>query len=155
EGDDALGDVQRHPRVPLRRPGGLHGNRGDPTSDHGIRAMNRALLLAVPLALQQQPGQVKFPVALELGRASSRSGVPGPGGMVPVRPAPGSEPKLTFDRVMHEFGEVAEGPEFPSEFRFKNEGKGDLRILAEYHHCGCTLPRIETDGKPYVWGDPL
>ena len=71
------------------------------------------------------------------------------------KPEPGAEPKITFDKMSHDFGEVDEGKELPAEFHFKNEGKGPLKILNTQPLCGCTLGELSVGGKPYTMGDPI
>src|SRR5262245_60703647 len=71
------------------------------------------------------------------------------------KPEAGTEPKITFDKMSHDFGEVDEGKELPVEFHFKNEGKGPLKILNTQPLCGCTLGELTVAGKPYTLGDPI
>ena len=77
------------------------------------------------------------------------------GNPIAERPALGKEPRVVFDTEFHEFGEVDEGPEYETEFRFKNDGKGDLKILGEVRHCGCADTWYEVDGRLMDWGEAI
>ncbi len=80
---------------------------------------------------------------------------PHPSSVLPTRPEAGRAPKLVLEKLFHEFGAVDEGTDHSAPFAFRNDGSGDLRILTAQHHCGCTDPYLEVDGKPYTWGDPI
>jgi hypothetical protein len=77
------------------------------------------------------------------------------GNPIPQKPEAGHEPRLVLEKEFHEFGDVDEGPEYETEYRFKNEGKGDLLILGEVRHCGCADTWYEVGGKLYDWGSPI
>jgi hypothetical protein len=47
-------------------------------------------------------------------------------------------PKLTFDKTVHDFGQVKEGTIAETEFEFTNNGKQDLIIRKVKASCGCT-----------------
>ncbi len=49
-------------------------------------------------------------------------------------------PKITFEKVIHNFGTIKEGDVVKYEFHFKNTGKGKLEILDATATCGCTAP---------------
>ncbi|MBI3820070.1 MAG: DUF1573 domain-containing protein [Planctomycetes bacterium] len=90
--------------------------------------------------------------------APAQSGIvmaPPKAGLAIKRPEAGKEPRLVFDTEFHEFGEVDEGDELETPFPFHNEGRGDLIIINQYPHCGCSRIWIDVEGKLYVWGDPI
>lgn len=81
---------------------------------------------------------------------------PSQGGPRPAsRPAPGEEPKLVFDKLSHDFGEVDEGKTVQVVFEFRNEGKGPAQILEVRPKCACTVPGVEVEGRTYAFGDPI
>ena len=49
-------------------------------------------------------------------------------------------PVMTFDKVMHDFGTIAEGERVQTVFSFTNTGKSDLVIVDARGSCGCTVP---------------
>ena len=49
-------------------------------------------------------------------------------------------PIIAFDTLEHNFGEIKEGDEATYEFKFKNNGKGNLLITEVHATCGCTTP---------------
>lgn len=49
-------------------------------------------------------------------------------------------PVMTFDKVMHDFGTIAEGERVQTVFTFTNTGKSDLVIVDARGSCGCTVP---------------
>jgi hypothetical protein len=51
----------------------------------------------------------------------------------------GPPPKLVFEKTTHDFGSVAPGSLTPCKFKFKNEGKGVLKISEVTKTCGCTV----------------
>jgi hypothetical protein len=56
-------------------------------------------------------------------------------------PAAGGEPIMTFEKTLHDFGEVGPQRKSSCEFRFKNTGTGTLRIRQKIDStCGCTVP---------------
>lgn len=81
--------------------------------------------------------------------------LPEPLGRLYVRPAAGEEPQIRFESEHLSLGEVAQGSHARAAFSFSNEGPGLLQILALRPHCGCTVGRIDVDGKPYVAGTPI
>jgi len=54
--------------------------------------------------------------------------------------------KLTFEKQMHNFGEIAEedGPVSVT-FAFKNEGQGEISLTSVKASCGCTTPEWTQD----------
>lgn len=48
-------------------------------------------------------------------------------------------PRLTFDRVQHNFGHVNEGNRVVTEFTLSNTGKEELTIRKTKPNCGCTV----------------
>lgn len=49
-------------------------------------------------------------------------------------------PVMTFERDLHDFGEIFQGEVATTEFKFTNTGKSDLIISAARASCGCTVP---------------
>ena len=49
-------------------------------------------------------------------------------------------PIMSFDKVMHDFGSIAEGERVQTVFSFTNTGKSDLVIVDARGSCGCTVP---------------
>jgi hypothetical protein len=47
---------------------------------------------------------------------------------------------MAFKDVMHDFGNVMEGPDATYEFTFKNTGKEPIIIEKAQPSCGCTVP---------------
>lgn len=55
------------------------------------------------------------------------------------RPSPSRlSPTITFEKLMHDFGDVGPGTSHLSEFKFTNTGDGILRIGEIGKTCGCT-----------------
>ena len=48
--------------------------------------------------------------------------------------------KITFEKDLHDFGEIIQGEKVNTEFKFTNTGKNDLLISDAYGSCGCTVP---------------
>jgi hypothetical protein len=55
-------------------------------------------------------------------------------------PDPSKLPKLVFDTLEHDFGEIKEGEKVTYEFIFKNNGANNLLITNVAASCGCTTP---------------
>ncbi len=53
-----------------------------------------------------------------------------------VSPAVETGAAITFEKVVHDFGEVASGKRYPAEFKFTNTGDGPLKILEIKQCCG-------------------
>jgi len=56
---------------------------------------------------------------------------------VPVEAAKGPAPKLVFDSLMADFGDVGPGMRKTIDITFKNEGKGPLNVTRVDGCCGC------------------
>jgi hypothetical protein len=52
----------------------------------------------------------------------------------------GSE--ITFESLMHDFGEIGAGTKNECEFKFKNTGDALLKISKVHAPCGCTVPTL-------------
>lgn len=71
---------------------------------------------------------------------------------VPNKPAPkrpqtaerkqGQGPEITFEKLMHDFGDVAPGTTNNYEFKFTNTGNALLKIGKIKCTCGCTVARL-------------
>ncbi|HDZ69236.1 MAG TPA: DUF1573 domain-containing protein [Phycisphaerales bacterium] len=74
---------------------------------------------------------------------SPRSAISPAGAQVTEPEANEPEPKITFEKVVHDFGEV--GPETKNicEFKFTNTGDGPLKITKVTKTCGCTPYTLE------------
>jgi hypothetical protein len=70
-------------------------------------------------------------------------------------PTKGEEPRLQFDVLTRDLGDVADGPELETVFEFANRGAGPLVLYTLRLQCGCTLGRLEVEGKNYEFGDPI
>lgn len=58
-------------------------------------------------------------------------------------------PRITFEKVTHDFGEISPGTKNPCEFKFTNTGNALLRIGKIRCSCGCTVPTLaKTDYAP-------
>ena len=66
------------------------------------------------------------------------------------KPAAGG-PQIRFDKVVHEFGEIAPGSYNNCQFKFKNVGDELLKIVNIKADCGCTVPTLEK--KEYAPGE--
>ena len=56
-------------------------------------------------------------------------------------------PKITFKKVLHDFGEMKEGDKKEYTFEFTNTGEVPLLISDARSTCGCTVPKFT---KNYV-----
>jgi hypothetical protein len=82
------------------------------------------------------------------GSAPAMPGMPGaPAPQVntmqtPTPPAPvlNLDESAKFDKIEHDFGKVAEGPQATTEFKIKNTSKEPLTISNVQASCGCTVP---------------
>ncbi len=50
------------------------------------------------------------------------------------------KPEMTFEKMVHDFGEILEGEVVSFNFKFKNTGNADLVISSHKTSCGCTVP---------------
>lgn len=48
--------------------------------------------------------------------------------------------EITFEKDVHDFGEIIQGEVVKTEFKFTNTGKHDLIITGARGSCGCTVP---------------
>lgn len=60
-------------------------------------------------------------------------------------------PEITFESLIHDFGEVGVNTKNNCEFKFKNTGNAELRISKVYAPCGCTVPELAK--KNYAPGE--
>ncbi len=49
--------------------------------------------------------------------------------------------KFKFKDMVHDYGEVPEGPKAECDFEFKNVGKSPILISEAHGSCGCTVPQ--------------
>lgn len=57
--------------------------------------------------------------------------------------------KVTFDRTIHDFGNVENNEQVETEFEVTNDGDADLIIINAHASCGCTVPEYQkTPIKP-------
>lgn len=54
--------------------------------------------------------------------------------------ATSSFPEMTFDKQVHDFGDIAQGTAVEHIFTFTNTGKSPLVISNARSSCGCTIP---------------
>jgi hypothetical protein len=66
-------------------------------------------------------------------------------------PAKGTEPVMTFETEMHDFGKITQGERVKYAFKFKNTGGSELIISDARGSCGCTVPEIPK--KPVAPGE--
>lgn len=50
------------------------------------------------------------------------------------------EPEITFETLVHDYGNIMQGDNGTCEFVFKNTGKADLLLTNCRSSCGCTVP---------------
>ncbi|MHC4640396.1 MAG: DUF1573 domain-containing protein [Planctomycetota bacterium] len=62
-----------------------------------------------------------------------------------------SGPEITFESLIHDFGEVGVNTRNNCEFKFKNTGDALLKISKVYAPCGCTVPELTK--KQYAPGE--
>jgi hypothetical protein len=63
--------------------------------------------------------------------------------------ATGEFPSIKFDRIVHDFGNIANNEAVTTEFELTNTGKADLIIINASASCGCTVPEYQkTPIKP-------
>lgn len=58
----------------------------------------------------------------------------------------GAPPKISFERVYYDFGNIKQGEKVSYSFNFENVGGSPLIVEDAYAGCGCTVP--EYDKKP-------
>ena len=54
-------------------------------------------------------------------------------------------PEITFEKLVHDYGEIYQGENGECEFVFKNTGKADLILTNCRSSCGCTVPSWPKD----------
>ena len=54
--------------------------------------------------------------------------------------ASGENPKMKFDKDVHDFGTITQGDRVKCVFKFTNVGGSDLVISSANGSCGCTVP---------------
>jgi len=75
----------------------------------------------------------------------------------PVRPKPSAtepnaaKPEIRFEKMVHDFGEIAPASTNICEFAFSNAGQGHLKIGDIHTDCGCTAFTLEK--KDYAPGE--
>lgn len=55
---------------------------------------------------------------------------------------PEKAPQMTFEKEVHDFGDIVEGEKVEYSFKFTNTGKSDLLISSANASCGCTIPHF-------------
>ena len=55
------------------------------------------------------------------------------------------EPEITFESLVHDYGNIMQGDNGTCEFVFKNTGKADLLLTNCRSSCGCTVPEWPKD----------
>ena len=61
------------------------------------------------------------------------------------KPKKVKEPEITFESLVHDYGEIMQGDNGTCEFVFKNTGKADLILTNCRSSCGCTVPEWPKD----------
>lgn len=60
-------------------------------------------------------------------------------------------PRIRFEKIVHDYGDIGAGTKHKAEFPFKNIGTGILEITSIDRTCGCTVPAL--DKKEYAPGE--
>ncbi|MBO7490909.1 MAG: DUF1573 domain-containing protein [Bacteroidales bacterium] len=55
------------------------------------------------------------------------------------------EPEITFESLVHDYGNITQGDNGECDFVFKNTGKADLILTNCRASCGCTVPSWPKD----------
>lgn len=64
----------------------------------------------------------------------------------------GPAPKIMFEKVVHDFGQVGPGTKNTCEFKFTNTGDGLLKVKKKiWSGCGCTVPQLSK--QEYALGE--
>lgn len=58
------------------------------------------------------------------------------------------EPEITFENLVHDYGNITQDDNGECEFVFKNTGKADLILTNCRSSCGCTVPSWPKDPIP-------
>ena len=84
---------------------------------------------------------------MESGKANANAGVMTTPISTPEAAAPAAEqkpegplPAIEFEKMEHDFGNVAEGKKVSFTYKFKNTGQAPLIIQGAQPSCGCTAP---------------
>lgn len=62
-----------------------------------------------------------------------------------AKPKKVKEPEITFEKLVHDYGNIQQGNNGTCEFVFKNTGKADLILTNCRSSCGCTVPEWPKD----------
>jgi len=68
-----------------------------------------------------------------------------------AKPDDGKGPRIKFDELIHNFGDIAPGNRNNCEFQFKNVGNALLKIIDIKTDCGCTV--FSLDKREYAPGE--
>ena len=63
----------------------------------------------------------------------------------PTKPKKVKEPEITFESLVHDYGNIMQGDNGVCEFVFKNTGKAELVLTNCRSSCGCTVPEWPKD----------
>lgn len=61
------------------------------------------------------------------------------------KPQKVKEPEITFEKLVHDYGQILQNDNGECEFQFKNTGKADLILTNCRSSCGCTVPEWPHD----------
>lgn len=89
--------------------------------------------VVAPLPQQQEPVKAKTTTV----KATTKVNKPGP--------------EITFEALIHDYGEIGAGTRNTCEFKFKNTGDALLKISKVHAPCGCTVPKLAK--KEYAPGE--
>ena len=65
--------------------------------------------------------------------------------VTPDKPKKVKEPEITFENLVHDYGQIYQNDNGECEFVFKNTGKADLILTNCRSSCGCTVPEWPHD----------
>jgi len=90
------------------------------------------------------PASYKGPSQTSPAKAETTSvpNKPAPKRPQPAAQSQGQGPEITFEKLMHDFGDVAPGTTNTYEFKFTNTGNALLKIGKIRCTCGCTVTRL-------------
>jgi len=88
---------------------------------------------AAPLPQQQEPVKARTTTV----KTTTKVNKPGP--------------EITFESLIHDYGEIGAGSRNTCEFKFKNSGDALLKISKVHAPCGCTVPKLAK--KEYAPGE--
>lgn len=66
-------------------------------------------------------------------------------GSEPAKQKKVKEPEITFESLVHDYGNIYQGDNGVCEFVFKNTGKAELVLTNCRSSCGCTVPEWPKD----------